>query len=261
MKLHKIIYENFVGIFLLGYFFFEYKIMSVANIYALAGYGGKMQSYDAPVSLQSVNENNVNNNNVNENNVNNNGNNGLRVTSVKIPENWKLSTFQQPNFGGTTNQFVGPDNITDLNKYGAVRSLILSKIVDQNYNVTNDNQFVLYSDNGSRGFLLTSPMNIENITSLGIPNNDLKFVKVGRNVNMVVYDGENYVGDKLTINGPYMGSLGQLDKRVSSFKTENIVPINKLMAQQNGSGTANFFLILLFIIIFLIVIYFIYKHW
>lgn len=182
------------------------------------------------------------------------------VGSIVVPDDCEVHLFRDTNYKGNHRYFRGPAHIRKTDHGSEMTSsLIVTRHASSN-DEPKAKEAILYFNgrNGLEGVRIETPLEIVNVSKLGIPNNAVTQVKIGTDSKFVVFDNYNYEGASSTLAGPYTGGLGDLDKKVSSFKLQTKID-GKNMQEVSpiGSSVSNnvWIGILLLIIIILLAWY------
>lgn len=170
-----------------------------------------------------------------------------KVASVLIGEGYRMFLYQDKYFLNEYKHFAGPVAIPRLMSFdNKVESIIVAR---SGLKIDNGNEVALIHN--GQGLILTAPLKVNNITRLGIPTNGLDSVSIGRNISLRVYDSENYSGEHLDLSGPYVGSLGDMNNKVSSLE----ISFKKTPDPPTHDGDGWIWLLILFVILVIIIAY------
>lgn len=178
------------------------------------------------------------------------------VGSLVVPSGCEVHLYRDSNYKGNHRYFRGPARIPRHDNEGFTTSMIVTKHVGPN-DEPKANQAILYYNgrSGLEGILVEAPLEVANISKLGIPNNALSQIKLGAGTSLTVYDDYRYDGASATFNGPFSGDLGGMNGKTGSLKLS--LTNNKSLQESvnNRPLTSYWWFWLLLIIIILILIW------
>lgn len=176
------------------------------------------------------------------------------LSSLILPSGFSAFLFRQSAFVNKAQHLRGPDRFSQLeSSFDAIASAIIAQSISTPILVKN-NQIALYfsGSKGIEGLLLEAPVNLQKISDLGIPNNALQKIQLGRDVCVSLYPQENYSGEKESISGPsskdLLGRISSLQSQVQEKDPPELIhPVLHQLLASWGIWIAIFIILILLI--------------
>ena len=183
----------------------------------------------------------------------------IKVGSIVIPPGHEARLYGKPRYGKLKRVIRGPKEIPDISTAG-IKSLLLVHHASTEDEPTDFATILYYPDHNGKleGISFDSPLEVDNVTTVGIPNDSISQVKVGKNVILTLYEDLEHSGNKIVLPGPFTGSVGALAGKVSSFTVSTKENANRVSLLENNSGMFSnwaFWLLLILAIILLIYLF------
>lgn len=178
------------------------------------------------------------------------------IASMVVPAGYEAHLFRDSNFRSGHRYFRGPTQVDQLPTPAS--SAIITKTATNN-DEPGTNEAIIYHPgrNGLEGVILAAPLDVANVSKIGIPNNSIAQIKLGSNATLTGYDNYRFDGTQASFTGPYTGGLGVLDKKVSSFKlgqreTKTFQEITPVTAATSFLSNWGFWIVLIILILLLL---------
>ncbi len=176
------------------------------QLYSKTGFQGMVHEISDPVSIPQVALKGIPDND---------------ISSLMVPSGYEVRLYADNDFNGDYRVYRGPAQVPQLknaNFDDVTSSLIVVKLVSDDADPEKDQAVLTYSGrNGTESVLVTTPLNISNVTRFGMTNNSMSKVKLASETALSVYSNKDYQGENEKFTGQYSGSLGGLTNKVSSF--------------------------------------------
>lgn len=185
----------------------------------------------------------------------------IKVGSLVIPAGHEARLYGKPRYGKLKRVIRGPKEIPDVASSG-IKSFLLVHHASSNDEPT-DYAAILYYPNHDghlEGLSFDSPLEVDNVTTVGIPNDAITQVKVGRNVILTLYEDLELSGNKIVLPGPFSGSVGALSGKVSSFSITTKENVNRVSLAETNSVFRNWFIWLILIFFIILVLYMLWNR-
>lgn len=213
-------------------------------VYPHKGFGGNSLALNHPLSLEDFDKSNI------------------KVGSLVIPSGHEARLYNKPRYGKLRRVLRGPKTLSDVSNTGT-KSLLILRHVTPTDEPTDFAANVYFPDHHGvlEGLSFDSPLSVDNVTNVGIPNDSIIQVKVGKNVILTLYEDINQGGNKIVLPGPFSGNVGALTGKISSFTLETKEHVSRVSLLETSSAFSNWALWLLVILIILLLLYLFYHYY